>query len=888
MKRTPLLLTLAVLLLAGGYLVYEKIVNKAPLDPWDVVPAQSVLVYEKDVCTTCIDDIQKSAFWEIIERASFYRKNTDSLKANLASVIHEKKGLLISAHITRKDDFDFVYYLPAASGLPDPTAHFADLKGYRYSERQLNEVKIHELTSAQQTFSWIVLDNVWVGSFTPFLIEDVIRTYNGKRSFAAANPEIKRLPRINGDAGNIYLNLKNFSEWFSVFVPAHDKSYSVGKSSLLDIKSSDNKLVLNGFSTDSVAYNDYLLSIFNNQSPVSFGLKNYIPTRTVVFTSFGINDGLGFHDALQRFVKAHRPQLRDSLNKLSTGLNFRWEELYNDISNEIGLCQVEGMSGRGLSRILMIETKSAEKWMKHLDALSDKLSIDTVFHETFFNYVIREIPAHRFGEKLFWPLVQGFDHTYYCSDGQMIFMGDDLEELKFFLEDLQHEDTWGKSVSRNQFLESTLLESNVSVFVNTPRIWNVLSARFNPKWKQFVNDHQALLQSLQMSAFQFSHLNNTYYTNVTINQSQGKSEVTFASAARRNIVHFSEPIQRLHAVKSHVSQANEILIQDSLNDLTLLNMEGRVLWKLPIGDEITSEIHQLDFYANGKLQYIFATRDALHIIDRLGNYVPEYPLHLAGKDIRHLSIADYDRSKRYRFLLVEESGKIWMYDKTGKNLEGWNPRDAGASLMSPARHHRIRGKDYIIAVRKDGKVNLYNRRGEMAPGFPLEIEGTPMGDYFVEIGADIANTSFVIITRDGYRVKFNPQGKIQSRETLLRAYVGSQFALVPENKGKSYLIVQHDRRQLTISDASGAKILVNDYTNLRDGAVKYYQYGGGKSFISMTDPVQELSYVFDGKGNLLTNPPVESTAIELRMANSDQSYVFFIHGKSLTIQPLNP
>lgn len=889
MKRTPLLLTLTVFaLLAAGYVAYEKIFNKKPLNPWDLVPSQTILVYEKDMCTTCMDEIQQSAFWEIVDRASFYEKNADSLKSKLSGVLRDQKGLLVSAHITRKDDFDFVYYLPATPDLPDLTSHLNAPKGYRMSERELNEVRIHELTGNHQTFSWIMIEDVWVGSFTPFLIEDVIRTYNGKKSFAAANPEMKRLPRITGDAGNIYLNLKDFSDWFSVFLPTREKSYAIGKSSLLDIKSSENNLVFNGFSTDSAAYKDYLLAMFRNQSPVSFGLKNQIPNRTLVFTSYGVNDGAGFHDALQRFAATQRPQMRDSLNKLSAGLNVPWTELFGEISDEIGLCQVEGISQAGLSRILMIETKSADAWIKNLNALSEKLSEDTVFYEKFFDYVIREIPAQRFAEKLFWPLVHGFEHTYYCSDGKVIFMGENLEELKYFLEDIEHEDTWGKSVSRNQFLESTLLEANVSVFVNTPRIWSVISARLNPKWKRFVKDHQALLQNVRMSAFQFSHLNNTYYTNITINQSKGKPEVAFASTARRNVVHFQQPVQRLHAVKSHVSQANEILIQDSLNDLSLLSMEGKVLWKMPIGDPITSDIHQVDFFSNGKLQYLFATRDALHIIDRLGNYVSPYPLHLPGKDIKHLSVVDYDRSKRYRFLIGDANGKVWMYDKSGANLEGWNPKELGGELMSPPRHHRIRGKDYIIAVKKDGLVHLFNRRGELMPGFPLDIQGTPMGDYFLEMGPDIANTFFVIITRDGYRVKFNAQGKVQSREALLRAYVGAQFELIPEKSDKSYLILQHDRRQLTISDAAGRKILVNDYANLREGAVKYHQYAGGKSFISLTDPVQQFSYVFDGNGNRLTNPPLESTAIELRMANSDQSYVFFIHGRTLTIQPLNP
>jgi hypothetical protein len=888
LKQTPLLITLAVVILAAGtLLLYDRVFNKDPLRPWDIVPSETVFVYEKDLCSSCIEEMQKSSLWQILSRASFYSKPVDSLKAKLNTLIASSKGLLVSAHITRKDDFDFVYYLSDAKSAFDRVSPLS-LKGYRYSEREFSGIKIHELTANKHTFSWLVIKDVWVGSFTPFLIEDVIRTHKGKPNFTAANPEVRKLPRINGDAGNVYLQLKNFSEWLSVFTAGNEKNFPLGKSSLLDIKPSDNTLVLNGFSLDSTAYSDYLLSIFRSQSPVSFHLKNYVPNRAVMFTSYGITDGLAFSTALQNFVSRHQPHLRDSLNKMLNGLSFEWKDLYREVAEEVGVCQLEGMESQRLSKILMIQTKAPDVWMKHLDELSEKLSEDTLFFERFSTYVIREIPARGFPEKLLWPLVQGFEHTFYTAYGNIIFMGDNLEDLKYFLEDLEHEDTWGKSVSKNQFLESTLLESNVSVFVNTPKIWNALLSKLNPRWRQFVKENQSLLQSVKMSAFQFSHLNNTFYTNVTIDHTQGKPEMAFASTARRNVVHFNQAILRLHAVRSHVSQANEILIQDSLNDVSLLSMDGKELWRIPVGDQITSDIQQVDFFKNGKLQYIFATHDAIHIIDRLGNYVAPYPIFLKGKDIRYLSVVDYDRSKNYRFMISEQNGKVWMYDKSGNNLEGWSPREVGGELMNPPVHHRIKGRDYILAIRKDGMVHLYNRRGEMLKNFPLDLEGTPMGDYFLEMGPDIANTFFVVVTRDGFRVKFNPEGKIQNRETLLRASVGSQFGLIAENANKSYLILQHDTRQLSISDASGKKILSNDYMSLKDWDIKYYHYAGGKSFISLTDKIQELSYVYDGNGTLLTNPPLESTAIELRMANSDQSYVFFIHDKSLTIQPLNP
>lgn len=889
MKKTPLLLTLALIILtAGGYYLYDQVLNKTPVKPWDLVPAETVFVYEKDICHTCIDEIQQGPLWQVLQQASFHTSPADSLRSKLNALIGSSGNLLVSAHITRKDDFDFVYYLSDTRAVLAAAPALPTLVDYRYHERELNEIKIHELSRDKTTFSWVMIGNVWVGSFTSFLIEDVIRTYKGKPNFARANPEVRKLPRISGDAGNLYVQLKNFTEWLSVFLPGNTRSFALGKSSLLDIKSTPSHLVLNGFSTDSATAADYLLSVFKDQSPVPSGLKDYVPNRTVMFTSYGINDGAGFAAALQRFAATHQPRLRDSLKLLSAGLQFEWKELYKTISGEVGVCLVEGMESPRPAKVLMIKTNAPELWVKNLNAVSEKFSEDTVFYERFSGRIIREIPTHRFPEQLLWPLVNGFDHAYYTTEGNVLFIGDNLEELKFFLEDIEHEDTWGKSVSKNQFMESTLLESNVSVFINTPKVWNLLLPRLNPRWSQFVKENQPLLQRLEMCAFQFSHLNNTYYTNIAVHHSAGKAEVTFASNARRNVVHFSEAIQTLQAVKSHVSQATELLIQDSLNDVSLMSMEGKVLWKLPIGDQITSEVQQVDFYNNGKLQYIFSTHDAIHIIDRLGNYVPPYPLYLKGKDIKHLSVIDYDRSKRYRFLVSEQNGNLWMYDKSGKNLEGWTPRATGQSLMTPPRHHRIRGKDFIMAVRKDGLVHLYNRRGEMMENFPLDLQGTPMGDYFLEMGPDIENSWFVIITRDGYRIKFNALGRIQNRETLLRAYVGSQFQLIPEKSNKSYLIAQHDMRQFTISNAAGKKILVNNYIDIRRGDIRYYQFGSGKSFITLTDPVQALSYVFDGNGTLLTQPPLESTAIDLRMTNSDQSYVFFIHGKTVTIQPLTP
>src|SRR5690606_20854636 len=160
-----------------------------------------------------------------------------------------------------------------------------------------------------------------------------------------------------------------------------------------------------------------------------------------------------------------------------------------------------------------------------------ELSEGNVFYEQVGDLDIRELATGRFQENLVWDLVDDFAHTYYTDSVSVIFLGDNQDELKHILVGIATLADRREAVAKSQHLESTLLESNISVFINTPRVWNMILPKLNPRWRQFVRDNQSLLTSIDMSAFQFSHLNNTYYTNVTVGQSRERGEVAFTSSA---------------------------------------------------------------------------------------------------------------------------------------------------------------------------------------------------------------------------------------------------------------------------------------------------------------------------------------------------------------------
>ena len=624
MKKLPVVITIvSIFVLVGGYFAYDKFINKASVSAWDVVPAETIFVYEGSSCKECRDQLKSSPVLTLINKAVFPSEN-DSLKEFTDLILSNfQQGSLISLHITKKDDFDFVFYLPYS---PKLELEFNSLISQEQkkarggniviSDREYSGVKIYEVSLKEKTFSWIRLDNVWISSFTSVLIEDVIRTHKSEsKNFKSELGSVYQLPKIKNDGGDIYLNLKKIAGWISLFSSDEPAEFihQFGQSALLDVKiSGKNNFVLNGFCLDSASNPNYILSSFSGQQPVPFTLKSFVSNRALMFASYGISDGASFTRDLQKFNQKNKA-LRDTLQKISTTLQVDIGKLTSTLSGELGVCWMES-KGQTLSKILVLNSpKSTDDWLTTFNMLSQKLSIDTVFFEKFSEYEIRELPLYRFPEKIFSPLVEGFNTSYYTRSGDAIFIGENLEELKRFLEDIDREETWGKSVSQNQFLESTLLESNVSLYINTPRVWSVLENSLHPRWKKFVRENRSLVKSLGMGAVQFSHLNDSYYTNISWSYKQGKqTQLPKAEVSTDKIItNFNETLAKIFVVKSHVSKSDEVLLQDSLHNIRLVSSEGKVLWKLPLDGFIAGDVEQVDYFNNGKLQYFFATPGVL-------------------------------------------------------------------------------------------------------------------------------------------------------------------------------------------------------------------------------------------------------------------------------------
>ncbi|MFV8227061.1 hypothetical protein ACNKXV_14015, partial [Christiangramia aquimixticola] len=81
-------------------------------------------------------------------------------------------------------------------------------------------------------------------------------------------------------------------------------------------------------------------------------------------------------------------------------------------------------------------------------------------------------------------------------------------------------------------------------------------------------------------------------------------------------------------IKNFNDNTQDLVIQDQDHVLYLLNSDGEQVYTIPLSGPVISDAFQIDFFKNGKLQLLFATEEQIYAIDRLGNFLPGFPLSI--------------------------------------------------------------------------------------------------------------------------------------------------------------------------------------------------------------------------------------------------------------------
>ena len=884
--------------MVGGLWYYFVRRPAVATDVWAYVPNNTLAVYETSDFladwTTLAQSPLGNTLQAVPEVKQFNRQIAflDSLPL-LRPLLQQP--WLISLQVVGDDALDATFYARLSSSGPDEpvesnrlTRALAEIRqeaALRAEERQYHGFTIYELSGAEgKTFSYVIHRGVFVGSFTAFLVEDVVRLIASDfstRSFATENPSLLRLPKLADDEGNLYLNARRLSSLVSVFAEADafdsEALDALGRAMLLDVRVQEQQLLLNGFSEPTSAPlpnggdTATLLQTFVGQQAHSISIGDYLPDRTAWFYHLSLSDAERWEQALRNY-QAQRSgpaaqQLADRRSELEEKHRTELSDWYAWFGQEVGVLTLESVQADEPDRALLIEVQDTAAAGRALRSLAVSLSGSADdYQEQFSSYTIGELAQPELPALLLGSMADGYPHCFYLLTDRYLVMANNVRTLKRLLLDKEAENTWSKSLKQSRFLENTLNDANLSLVMDIGHSWELLLTQLSPKWRKLAVDYAPQLKQLEKVAVQFGESEELFYTNAVLSYAPKPTEQLARSLfATVGQVFTDQPIRtKPYVVRNHDTQAWEVIFQDEDNVLRLISSDQRVLWQDSLSGPIVSDIQQLDFYDNGNLQYLFATDSAIYLLDRNGSTVEGYPLYMpAGVRIQFLSLIDYDNSKQYRFLVSDRQGGQWMFNTDRENLEGWNPRGLGSTPASAPFHVRVRGKDYLIAIGQDGTVYAMNRRGEDYPGFPLILGKPGHSPTFVRLGSTPDETILTLVTDGGELISFNLLGAITERTQLYRPSADAQFTLCEDALGKTFVLLRQDERSLGVLNQQGVVLFEKDFFSpsaLTSGrlAAQYYNFGAGEELYAITDQIQEFTYLFDGQGQLINGRPIES------------------------------
>lgn len=125
------------------------------------------------------------------------------------------------------------------------------------------------------------------------------------------------------------------------------------------------------------------------------------------------------------------------------------------------------------------------------------------------------------------------------------------------------------------------------------------------------------------------------------------------------------------AVKNSGTGKTNLLYQNEHKALCLKEEGGKGLWGVPFGQDICGTAECIDYYANGKLQFLFGAGSKIYLIDRLGRFVSGFPVELGKEILIGPAAYDFSGTRKYNILVLHRDNTVEMYNLQGAKPASW-------------------------------------------------------------------------------------------------------------------------------------------------------------------------------------------------------------------------
>jgi hypothetical protein len=897
MKRvvsSSLFLLFILIAIAAGLYYFQRHYAITGGKAVNAIPADAAFFFEADISSGIINEISKTPYWKDVQKNKFFKEINNSLLSFDSLVQNEgdlkelfsKEKLIISAHVIKANEFDFLYLI----NLPVPDQEdFADeiIKKLSGSDadpvtRSYEDVDIKErVLKDKNTFTYAVSKNIFIGSMTAFLVEDAVRQQKVARKPFIKDKNFNRIYEKAAEekSNNIFINYRNFPRWLSVFKNLNkQESFSemddFASWSVLNPEIGENGVFAQGnsFANDSSSFIFHFLS----QQPVVMNLFKILPGKTSAIIATGISDRDVFFKSYKKYLKMTDDAGANTtlLDKIKSNYKFSAEEKFYGISgNEFALAVTEpsGVNYENSSYFIlkMNDAAKAKKTLQALSILVDKKQNEKTMQEKYNGFSIGLIRLQGLIPALYGNAFKKVNKMYYTFIGDYAVFANQASSLRTFIDYFQS----GNLLVKNESFKSVSIKfsfkTNYFLFCKNPGNNYIIKSVLSEVWNHRADSAKYYLNKWDAFAFSVTNKNKNLNTSCLLqyNPKKVSSEVSLAWTAQLDTSVSMQP----QAVKNIQNKTHSILVQDDANNLYLVNNSGDITWKKQLPEKIKGDIFTIDLYKNNSSEFIFNTVNYLFVVDINGNNVSNYPIQMPAPATNGLTVSDPDNLHDYRVFIACGNGKIYGYEGSGKPLAGWNFNYSTGTIQQPLQVFSINRKNYLVTADDAGSVFILDRTGQIAIKVREKVIRKANVKFYLEENPK-NNFNFVTFDTTGDVINISMEGTVRSQS--IDAVSTSDNFLLNDVDGDSipdYIFTEQDQ--------------VSAYTNLMtlifnlslngvtaDGIQKY-QLSNNKTAIGVHSVSSNKLFLINSNGVFFKGFPVKgNTPFIIDELNNDGKY----------------
>ncbi|GEM_PF-6554015 len=836
--------------------------------PEEAIPADAAF-YVK-VNHDFINNVQSAPWWNIlkqnesiallnqwIERLDSMIQTNENLRKTFA-----EHGLFLSVSATRSDNFDVLILMSInfrmnevesktmieqISGIQDLTMH----------ERHYEETDLFEIDFRNDLkFTFAQSKNVFLGSFTSFLVEDAIRQ---QKIWSGTLKSIRKIAgefnRTESEKKNSFvIHFRNLPQWLSIFGKPEKRNVlrsakNFAAPSSFDFNADENGIFLNG----TLAIEDSLqfASLIAKQNPVKLSITEILPLKTaeaaVIAADF--NDWFLYEHAIQGTSRAEKL----AIIKKKYGIDAE-KEILKLKPEQISLLITEpaGINFSG-NTYFILKAGNGINALEVLSGISNEINRSSSWktsEELYSGTKIGLLRANGMIPALFGERFQQIQNLYYAVINNNVFFANQPSSIRNIVDELNS----GNLLLKNPSFRGTLIKMNQTgnyfYYARQQQSRYLLQSYLSESWNKKLIQQRNLLSGWKSFSVHIKGGTASPETRIEFRYDQLHSGERAAMVWSVQLD--TAASTRLYCLSGPSASGTFALVQDEWNNLYKINSSGDIIFKTNTGGKIISAIHAIDLYRNNNVQYIFNTTERLMAVDKDGIFLHNFPIRLPAPASAGLTLADFDLNRKYTILIPCTNGMIYAYEGSGKPISDWYFRATPFPIAEPVNYFRFQNHDFLMCSDTAGNVNILNRNGSeviKATGKVFRKNDTPFfGEY--------SSTGFrwVTLSENGLMTFIPESGEIEVHAH--EAAVNAEKFILHQSSDSSVLYLFLEENALS---SWNEKFESNFNIEVSNEKFQNFtvQYMDGNPVILLNSVYSNKTYLYTIQGELISGFPVK-------------------------------